>query len=92
MWYEIQWKGLRLSLDNLFVSLVFNPQALFLGPTKQHVSHEKLTFLVGVGHQDDAEIIKKACAQPEQYVLKPQREGGGHNFYGYLDKWGVSEV
>ena len=32
--------------------------------------------------EDDAEIIKKACAQPEQYVLKPQREGGGHNFYG----------
>ena len=23
-------------------------------------------------------------ASPEHYVLKPQREGGGHNFYGAL--------
>ena len=23
-----------------------------------------------------------ACERPEEFVLKPQREGGGHNFYG----------
>lgn len=26
--------------------------------------------------------VKKAIEHPENYVLKPQREGGGHNIYG----------
>ena len=34
--------------------------------------------------QDDEEIIRTAMASPDIYVLKPQREGGGHNFYGTL--------
>lgn len=39
--------------------------------------------LWGLGPQeDDEEIIRTAMASPEHYVLKPQREGGGHNFYG----------
>ena len=29
-----------------------------------------------------ADIIAKALKEPEKYVLKPQREGGSHNFYG----------
>lgn len=29
-----------------------------------------------------AAIVERACAQPASYVLKPQREGGGNNFYG----------
>ena len=27
------------------------------------------------------EVIKKAIENPHGYVLKPQKEGGGHNFY-----------
>lgn len=34
------------------------------------------------GGQDVAEAIVKASKNPESYVLKPQREGGGNNFYG----------
>jgi len=29
-----------------------------------------------------AAIVQKASAEPENFVLKPQREGGGNNFYG----------
>jgi len=32
--------------------------------------------------EDDAAIIKKVMEDPRLYVMKPQREGGGHNFYG----------
>eukprot|EP00930_Biecheleria_cincta_P055639 TRINITY_DN4193_c1_g1_i1.p1 TRINITY_DN4193_c1_g1~~TRINITY_DN4193_c1_g1_i1.p1 ORF type:complete len:598 (-),score=123.85 TRINITY_DN4193_c1_g1_i1:85-1809(-) len=32
--------------------------------------------------EDDASIIEQACKAPEGFVLKPQREGGGNNFYG----------
>ena len=35
--------------------------------------------------KQDAEIntvYAKAIANPEDYVLKPQKEGGGNNFYG----------
>jgi len=32
--------------------------------------------------EDDASIIEQACKAPEAFVLKPQREGGGNNFYG----------
>ena len=32
--------------------------------------------------EDDEAIIKKASSNPDEFVLKPQREGGGHNFYG----------
>ena len=28
------------------------------------------------------EVIKKAIFNPQGYVIKPQKEGGGHNFYG----------
>lgn len=32
-------------------------------------------------------MIAKAKANPDGFVLKPQREGGGNNFYGatYFD-------
>lgn len=29
-----------------------------------------------------AEVRTRALAAPEEFVLKPQREGGGHNFFG----------
>lgn len=37
---------------------------------------------LGPGEEDEAKIIEMACKDPEAYVLKPQREGGGNNFYG----------
>ena len=36
------------------------------------------------GLQDPATaaVLERALAQPEAFVLKPQREGGGNNLYG----------
>lgn len=31
---------------------------------------------------DTAAIVSQAIADPDSYVLKPQREGGGNNMYG----------
>ncbi|GKV20594.1 hypothetical protein SLEP1_g30693 [Rubroshorea leprosula] len=36
----------------------------------------------GLWSLDDSEIIRKAIEQPELFVIKPQREGGGNNIYG----------
>ena len=30
----------------------------------------------------DPNMVAEACASPSNWVLKPQREGGGHNLYG----------
>lgn len=35
-----------------------------------------------VGNKAGEEAIKRALAHPEDFVLKPQREGGGNNLYG----------
>eukprot|EP00940_MAST-03C_sp_MAST-3C-sp2_P000436 g436.t1 len=32
--------------------------------------------------EGDLQAIEDAIANPDRYVLKPQREGGGHNMYG----------
>ena len=46
------------------------------------------TFFAGQWGLEDlsdpatAAVVAHAIAQPEQYVLKPQREGGGNNYYG----------
>jgi len=32
--------------------------------------------------EENPDIIEKALQSPENFVLKPQREGGGNNFYG----------
>ncbi|KAE8010148.1 hypothetical protein FH972_006539 [Carpinus fangiana] len=37
----------------------------------------------GLWSLDDSEIIKKAIEIPELFVMKPQREGGGNNIYGF---------
>jgi glutathione synthase len=29
-------------------------------------------------------VVEDAIAHPHKYVLKPQREGGGNNYYGEL--------
>ena len=33
-------------------------------------------------HPSAAAVIEDAIQHPDRYVLKPQREGGGNNFYG----------
>ena len=44
--------------------------------------------MTGLWSLDDLEdpatkdIMERANAHPEQFVLKPQREGGGNNLYG----------
>eukprot|EP00812_Abedinium_dasypus_P010346 NODE_3969_length_723_cov_151.965569.p1 GENE.NODE_3969_length_723_cov_151.965569~~NODE_3969_length_723_cov_151.965569.p1 ORF type:complete len:152 (-),score=53.01 NODE_3969_length_723_cov_151.965569:200-655(-) len=44
----------------------------------------RVTFagLWGLGTEEDAELIERVKANPAGFVLKPQREGGGNNFYG----------
>ena len=46
--------------------------------------------------KEGLEAYKSALETPEKYVLKPQREGGGNNYYGQdvklmLEKMSVSE-
>ena len=33
------------------------------------------------GEDDDSDVFALSLADPSQYVLKPQREGGGKNLY-----------
>eukprot|EP00927_Polykrikos_kofoidii_P073666 TRINITY_DN69687_c0_g1_i1.p1 TRINITY_DN69687_c0_g1~~TRINITY_DN69687_c0_g1_i1.p1 ORF type:complete len:537 (+),score=70.84 TRINITY_DN69687_c0_g1_i1:44-1612(+) len=41
------------------------------------------TGLWGLGPgEDDAEIVSRVRAEPRNFVMKPQREGGGNNVYG----------
>ena len=38
---------------------------------------------VGPGRGSEADLaVQQAVGRPERWVLKPQREGGGNNFYG----------
>mmetsp|Transcript_6909 Transcript_6909/g.13870 ORF Transcript_6909/g.13870 Transcript_6909/m.13870 type:complete len:467 (-) Transcript_6909:49-1449(-) len=37
--------------------------------------------LYGLGHEGDEDVVKMAIDNPMDYVLKPQREGGGNNLY-----------
>ncbi|EEE52438.1 hypothetical protein OsJ_34582 [Oryza sativa Japonica Group] len=37
----------------------------------------------GLWSLDNEEIVKTAIEKPDLFVLKPQREGGGNNIYGY---------
>ena len=44
-----------------------------------------VTGLWGLDNLDDpqtAEVLQQAQDQPDLFVLKPQREGGGNNLYG----------
>jgi len=40
-----------------------------------------MTGLWGFGEGSDDAVISMALANPHNYVLKPQREGGGNNLY-----------
>lgn len=39
-------------------------------------------YSLGENEQNVGETVAKALQSPGDYVLKPQREGGGNNFYG----------
>eukprot|EP00439_Symbiodinium_sp_Y106_P003975 s1135_g1.t1 len=55
----------------------------FVGESAGRRLRGSFAGLWGLGRgEDDSQIIKQACERPEEFVLKPQREGGGHNFYG----------
>lgn len=48
------------------------------------------------GEEGTPEIVAKAKKNPEKYVMKPQREGGGNNFYNHqivdsLDKFSARQ-
>uniref|UniRef100_A0A6M2EZ30 Glutathione synthetase n=1 Tax=Populus davidiana TaxID=266767 RepID=A0A6M2EZ30_9ROSI len=48
---------------------------------KEDISKLQKCF-AGLWSLEDSDIIKKAIEKPELFVMKPQREGGGNNFYG----------
>lgn len=49
-------------------------------------ANELMSCFTGIYPLDQSkegqEAIQKALANPEKYVMKPQREGGGNNTYG----------
>lgn len=55
----------------------------FVGELEATKLRRSFAGLWGLGHgEDDAKIIELACKEPQAFVLKPQREGGGNNYYG----------
>ncbi|BAT88045.1 hypothetical protein VIGAN_05148100 [Vigna angularis var. angularis] len=48
---------------------------------KDHVAKLRACF-AGLWSLEDSEIVKNAIENPELFVMKPQREGGGNNIYG----------
>ncbi|XP_027933431.1 glutathione synthetase, chloroplastic-like [Vigna unguiculata] len=48
---------------------------------KDHVAKLRSCF-AGLWSLEDSDIVKKAIENPELFVMKPQREGGGNNIYG----------
>ncbi|XP_076883778.1 glutathione synthetase, chloroplastic-like [Bidens hawaiensis] len=48
---------------------------------KEHIAKLRKCF-AGLWSLDDKDAVKNAIQQPEAYVMKPQREGGGNNIYG----------
>jgi len=48
---------------------------------KEEIAKLRQCF-AGLWSLDDEEIVKSAIENPDLFVLKPQREGGGNNIYG----------
>ncbi|KAG5087133.1 hypothetical protein JHK82_054530 [Glycine max] len=48
---------------------------------KDHIAKLRACF-AGLWSLEDSDIVKKAIENPELFVMKPQREGGGNNIYG----------
>jgi len=55
----------------------------FVGPSASAKLRACFAGLWGLGPgEGDADIVGEALGAPQRYVMKPQREGGGNNFYG----------
>jgi len=55
----------------------------FLPADSSKLLRKSFAGLWGLGpNEDDDDIVAKAIASPQDYVMKPQREGGGNNVYG----------
>lgn len=56
---------------------------IFLAKDKVEIVRELFVDLYGLDFDDLGEMaIQKALEEPDRYVLKPQREGGGNNIFG----------
>lgn len=82
--------GYQLAGTKKVQQLLCAPQALgrFLSEEQCVVARRHFTGLYGLGQEEmkeeggvSAMAVKAAIAKPQAYVLKPQREGGGNNFY-----------
>lgn len=51
-------------------------------PAKQELLRGCFAGLWSMGSDFDPKIRESAMANPEKFVIKPQREGGGNNIYG----------
>ncbi|XP_048528893.1 glutathione synthetase, chloroplastic isoform X2 [Triticum urartu] len=49
---------------------------------KEEIAKLRQCF-AGLWSLDDEEVVKSAIENPDLFVLKPQREGGGNNIYGF---------
>ncbi|XP_024545766.1 glutathione synthetase, chloroplastic isoform X1 [Selaginella moellendorffii] len=56
------------------------------------IIRECFAGLWGLDSEECHDIINKAIQQPELFVLKPQREGGGNNIYGSAVKAKLEEL
>jgi len=82
--------GYQLAGTKKVQQLLCAPQALgrFLSKEQCAVAQRHFTGLYGLGQEElkeerglSATAVRAAIANPQAYVLKPQREGGGNNFY-----------
>jgi len=82
--------GYQLAGTKKVQQLLCEPQALgrFLNREQCVVAQKHFTGLYGLGQEEikeeegvSAAAVRAAIANPQAYVLKPQREGGGNNFY-----------
>eukprot|EP00929_Paragymnodinium_shiwhaense_P005102 TRINITY_DN10660_c0_g1_i6.p1 TRINITY_DN10660_c0_g1~~TRINITY_DN10660_c0_g1_i6.p1 ORF type:complete len:1416 (-),score=256.66 TRINITY_DN10660_c0_g1_i6:891-5138(-) len=54
----------------------------FLSPSEIELCTAVFARQFDPSSPSSAEVVKAAIAKPDEWVLKPQREGGGNNFYG----------
>jgi glutathione synthase len=82
--------GYQLAGTKKVQQLLCEPLALgrFLSKEQCVVAQKHFTGLYGLGQEEmkeegglSATAVRAAIANPQAYVLKPQREGGGNNFY-----------
>lgn len=82
--------GYQLAGTKKIQQLLCEPSALgrFLNKEQCGVAQKHFTGLYGLGQEEmkggegvSATAVRAAIKNPQAYVLKPQREGGGNNFY-----------